>query len=124
MWKFYKLFKLGMGGMLTPILGPWYPLLSTLGYGFMYIMGGYNTITNIMKRMEKCKIIYQKLSAISKLVKTINSINFILMKENIFEYFWTNQLEKDFNTVNKIYSNNDSYGYFKNCGFSNLDFQN
>jgi hypothetical protein len=126
MWKFYKLFKLGMGGMLTPILGPWYPLLSTLGYGFMYIMGGYNTITNIMKRMEKCKIIYQKLSAISKLVKTINSINFILMKENIFEYFWTDQLEKDFNTVNKIYSNNDSYGYFKNWGnilyiFSKID---
>ena len=107
---------MGMGGMLSPIFGKFYHMFSTIAYIVMYIFSGWNTITNIMKRMEKCKIVYEKLSSISTLINTVDTINLILMKKNVFEYFWTNELEKDFNKIRKTFSNYNNYGFFKHWG--------
>lgn len=116
MWKFYKLFRLGMGGMLAPILGQYYQHIMMVVYTFIYITGGYTTVMNIIKRMEKCKALYEKLSSISELIKTVDALNLILMKQNAFKYFWNDELEKDFNLIRSMFSNYNSYGFFRNWG--------
>ena len=66
--------------------------------------------------MELCNIIYDKIASISTLVNVINSINFILIKENIFTHFWNDSLDKDFNKINKIFGNYKNYNFFQDWG--------
>ena len=114
-FEFYKIFNLGFDTSFN-FLGNNFQLLSKIIYGIMYIISVYKTIMSAYNTMELCKIIYEKIASISTLVNAINSINFILIKENIFTHFWNDSLDKDFNKINKIFGNYKNYNFFQDWG--------
>jgi DNA mismatch repair ATPase MutS len=124
-FKFYRCFKMGLNSSFS-FLGPQYEMISQIIYFILYIVSGYKSIVNSQTRMDKCKLIHKKLSSVHCLLDSIVSINLILKKIGIFEYFWNSSLEKDLNIIKENFNISRNYKFFQNWGnvlitFSKLD---
>ena len=124
-FKFYRCFKMGLNSSFS-FLGPQYEMISQIIYFILYVVSGYKSIVNSQTRMDKCKLIHKKLSSVHCLLDSIVSINLILTKIGIFEYFWNSSLEKDFNIIKENFNISRNYKFFQNWGnvlitFSKLD---
>lgn len=124
-FKFYRCFKMGLNGSFS-FLGPQFEMISQIIYFVLYVVSGYKSIVNAQTRMDKCKLIYQKLSSIHCLLDSIDTIKLIFKKHGIFEDFWNSSLEKDFNIVKENFNISKNYKFFQNWGnvlitFSKLD---
>ncbi len=124
-FKFYRCFKMGLNSSFS-FLGPQYEMISQIIYFILYVVSGYKSIVNSQTRMDKCKLIHKKLSSVHCLLDSIVSINLILKKIGIFEYFWNSSLEKDFNIIKENFNISRNYKFFQNWGnvlitFSKLD---
>tara|TARA_B100001971_G_scaffold46141_1_gene41102 strand:+ start:2231 stop:4081 length:1851 start_codon:yes stop_codon:yes gene_type:complete len=114
-FKFYRCFKMGLNGSFS-FLGPRFELISQIFYFILYIVSGYKSIVSAQTRMDKCKLIHKKLSSVHCLLDSIDSINLMLKKIGIFEYFWNSSLEKDFNIIKENFNISKNYNFFQNWG--------